>query len=88
MPKLNRKGEKNPKSKLTEKEVRAIVALHNFGMTQAAIARSTKVSFSTIADILNGLTWNEVTGIPKPVTNAVTNAQKAFARFQKQNIQI
>ena len=63
-----RQMERDPRAWTSNKalnvsEVRVIVQLREEGLTQAAIADRFNVSAGTVSDILNGRTWQKVTGI-------------------------
>ena len=58
-------GERHPKAVLNDQQVREIFDLYSRGeATQMALARRHRVSRSTITKIINGYTWNHVTGLP------------------------
>ena len=54
------KGEQNPKSKLTVKDVRDVKRLLGLGWDGLSIATEFNVSQSTISDIKTGKTWSHV----------------------------
>lgn len=57
---LSRRGERNPRAKLTESDVRLIRALGDHGLTQRAIAAKFDVSKRAIEAVLTGRTWRHV----------------------------
>lgn len=69
-------GEKHPQAKLTEKQVKDIVALSDSGSSAIELADRYKVSKATITSILYGVTWSSVTGI-------IPKTQKLPARYTK-----
>lgn len=56
----NNTGSKNPKAKLTEKQVIDIRKLYDSGMCIADIAKEYKRGWSTINNIVKGLTWTHI----------------------------
>ena len=59
------KGSEHPHAALSEQQVREIFDLYSRGKaTQIALAKRFHVSRSSIAKIINGYTWNHVTGLP------------------------
>jgi hypothetical protein len=69
-------GEKHPQAKLTEKQVRDIVALSDSGSSAIELADRYQVSKAAIVSILYGVTWSSVTGI-------IPKTQKLPARYKK-----
>lgn len=59
------RGREHPRAKLSEIDVRAIVARRKEGGTMAAIAAVFHVSGTAIRDVMSGRTWSHVTGIRK-----------------------
>jgi len=57
---LNRRGERNPRAKLTESDVRLIRALGAHGLTQRAIAAKFEVSKRAVEAVLTGQSWRHV----------------------------
>jgi len=57
---LTRRGEKNPRAKLTESDVRLIRTLGAHGLTQRAIAAKFEVSKRAIEAVLTGQSWRHV----------------------------
>jgi len=57
---LNRRGERNPRAKLTESDVRLIRTLGAHGLTQRAIAAKFEVSKRAIEAVLTGQSWRHV----------------------------
>ena len=53
------KGEHNPKSRLTSKQVNQVRELHKAGLSYSNIARNFGVSKSCIAFVLQNKTWKE-----------------------------
>ena len=60
------KGESHWHTKLTEKDVLAIVELGNLGWSLPKIGKQFNISKQTIFDILHGRRWNWLTNIRKP----------------------
>jgi hypothetical protein len=58
------RGQRNPQSKLTEDDVRAIVSLSADGLPHAAIGRQFGVTTAAVVAIIYGRAWNHITGIP------------------------
>lgn len=56
----NNTGAKNPKAKLTEEQVISIRKLYNQGMCIADIAKKYRRGWSTINNIVKGLTWTHL----------------------------
>lgn len=61
------RGSESGKAVLNEPLVRAIMSLKNSGMGSTAIARELDLKAKTIDGVLNGYTWNHVTGLPRRV---------------------
>ena len=57
---LTRRGERNPRAKLTESDVRLIRALGAHGLTQRAIAAKFEVSKRAVEAVLTGQSWRHV----------------------------
>ena len=57
---LNRRGERNPRAKLTESDVRLIRTLGAHGLTQRAIAEKFEVSKRAVEAVLTGQSWRHV----------------------------
>ncbi len=57
---LTRRGEKNPRAKLTESDVRLIRTLGAHGLTQRAIAAKFEVSKRAVEAVLTGQSWRHV----------------------------
>lgn len=55
-------GEERHTSKLTERQVRKILALRRSGMTQTEISESFGVAQSTVSNILTGKCWSHLAG--------------------------
>lgn len=61
----NHFGEKNPGCKLTEKKVVEILTSYKTGRTSySKLARLYNISVSTVHDIVTGVSWNHITGLP------------------------
>lgn len=58
-------GEKHHRAKLTEDVVRKIVGMAAINPKRAEIARALNIAPRQVCDILNGDTWNHVTGLPR-----------------------
>lgn len=54
------RGEKNPRAKISEKQVLQIRSLRKKGNTYRQLQNQFKISKSTIASLLNGTTWKHV----------------------------
>ena len=63
-------GEGHGRAKLTETEVREIVAEADHGIRGAALARRFGVTRTAVCDILHGRNWNQVTGIQPQLKRA------------------
>ena len=55
-----RRGERHPRAKLTESDVRLIRTLGAHGLTQRAIAAKFEVSKRAIEAVLTGQSWRHV----------------------------
>ena len=70
------RGEQHPQAKLTEKQVRDIVALSDSGSSAIELADRYQVAKATITSILYGVTWSSVTGL-------IPKTQKLPPRYRK-----
>ena len=70
-------GEKNPRHKLTREDVIRIINMKNKGMSHSEVAKVIGVSFITVSDIMRGVSWNEVTGLPR---------KRAYNRWKKEYV--
>jgi hypothetical protein len=61
------RGEESPVAKLSEADVREILAMRQGGMRIGDIARWFETSRPNVEAILYGRSWNHVTGIPLPI---------------------
>lgn len=57
---LTRRGERNPKAKLTDDDVRLIRALGREGISHRVLARKFEVGKNAVESVLNGKTWKHV----------------------------
>jgi hypothetical protein len=55
--KPNLHGEKNPRAKLSSKDILMIRHLYNGGMSRAEISRRFEISWTQSADIVSGKSW-------------------------------
>lgn len=56
------KGANNPRSKLTEVQVKEIRELYSKGFAQKEIAKKFDVNYRTVSQIVNYITWRQETG--------------------------
>lgn len=61
-----RRGERNPRAKLTDEQVREIRRLRAAGVTEKAVAREYGISFQAVGAIHRRETWSHVTDEPGP----------------------
>lgn len=57
-------GEENPLSKYTAAQVREVMRLRQHGHTALQVAGILKMGLSAVGSIIQGRTWNQVTGLP------------------------
>ena len=56
-----RRGERHPKARLTEHDVRLIRELSAQGLSQRVLARKFEVGKNAVESVLTGKTWRHVT---------------------------
>lgn len=72
----HKRGEDNAVSKLTNKDVREIVARFNNGESGRAIAADYDIGSSVVHNIMSGKTWSHLTGIQKGKTPDYTRRSR------------
>lgn len=56
------KGDKNPNSKITEKQAKEVIQLLTQGVSMVQVRETTGISYSIIRKIKDGVTWTYLTG--------------------------